>query len=99
MDVVQADGQYVEPVTVDELRFAVAETYDVLVRPTTDTAFTIAAEAIDRTGFFAYMGTPGAPQRDARPRTGSPVACIADHGRMTWGTVKFKTMQIPVKLP
>ncbi|WP_339775188.1 copper resistance system multicopper oxidase [uncultured Methylophaga sp.] len=51
MTVVQADGQYVEPVTVDEFRFAVAETYDVIVTPQADQAYTIAAESIDRTGF------------------------------------------------
>ncbi|MBO2026001.1 hypothetical protein J4733_26960 [Klebsiella pneumoniae] len=33
MTVVAADGQYVNPVTVDEFRIAVAETYDVIVEP------------------------------------------------------------------
>ncbi len=33
MTVVAADGQHVEPVSVDELRIAVAETYDVIVEP------------------------------------------------------------------
>ena len=51
MSVVQADGQSVEPVAVDEFRFAPAETYDVIVTPTEDKAYTIAAEPIDRTGF------------------------------------------------
>ena len=51
MTVVQADGNNVQPVKVDEFRIAVAETYDVIVRPTEDEAFTIFAESIDRTGF------------------------------------------------
>jgi FtsP/CotA-like multicopper oxidase with cupredoxin domain len=51
MSVVQSDGQNVEPVAVDEFRFAPAETYDVLVTPKEDKAYTIAAEPIDRTGF------------------------------------------------
>lgn len=51
MTVVQADGQNVEPVKVDEFRIAVAETYDVVVTPQDDKAYTIAAESIDRTGF------------------------------------------------
>ncbi len=51
MSVVQADGQGIEPVTVDEFRFAPAETYDVIVTPKEDKAYTIAAEPIDRTGF------------------------------------------------
>lgn len=51
MSVVQADGQGIEPVTVDEFRFAPAETYDVIVTPKENKAYTIAAEPIDRTGF------------------------------------------------
>ncbi len=51
MTVLAADGADVEPVTVDELRMAVAETYDVLVEPTTGQPLTFFAEAIDRTGF------------------------------------------------
>jgi FtsP/CotA-like multicopper oxidase with cupredoxin domain len=33
MTVVQADGRHVEPAPVDEFRFGVAETYDMLVTP------------------------------------------------------------------
>lgn len=51
MSVVQSDGQNVEPVAVDDFRFAPAETYDVVVTPKDDKAYTIAAEPIDRTGF------------------------------------------------
>jgi FtsP/CotA-like multicopper oxidase with cupredoxin domain len=51
MTVVQADGRNVEPLSVDEFRFGVAETYDVLVTPTEAKAYTIVAEPIDRTGF------------------------------------------------
>ena len=51
MTVVQADGQNVQPVTVDELRIAVAETYDVIVRPTEDRAYTIFAESMGRTAY------------------------------------------------
>ena len=51
MTVVAADGQPVEPVSVDEFRIGNAETYDVIVEPQTGTAYTIAAESLDRTGF------------------------------------------------
>tara|TARA_B100001123_G_scaffold425340_1_gene538053 strand:- start:1340 stop:3037 length:1698 start_codon:yes stop_codon:yes gene_type:complete len=51
MRVVSSDGQNVEPVAVDEFRFGVAETYDVIVTPKENKAYTIAAEPIDRTGF------------------------------------------------
>ena len=50
MTVVQADGQDVEPVTVDEIRIGVAETYDVIVTPADDT-YTIFAQSMDRTGY------------------------------------------------
>ena len=50
MTVVQADGQNVKPVTVDEIRLGVAETYDVLVTPGDD-AYTIFAQSMDRTGY------------------------------------------------
>ncbi|MHB1374236.1 MAG: copper resistance system multicopper oxidase [Thauera sp.] len=50
MTVVQTDGQDVEPVTVDEIRVGVAETYDVIVSPR-DEAYTIFAQSMDRTGF------------------------------------------------
>ena len=50
MTVVQADGADVRPVEVDEFQIAVAETYDVIVRPAEDRAYTIVSEAIDRSG-------------------------------------------------
>jgi CopA family copper-resistance protein len=51
MTVVQADGQNVQPVEVDEFRIAVAERYDVIVHPREDRAYTIFAEAMDRSGY------------------------------------------------
>jgi CopA family copper-resistance protein len=51
MTVVQADGQNVEPVTVDEFQIAVAETYDVIVAPQEDRAYTVMAESLDRSGY------------------------------------------------
>ena len=51
MTVVAADGQYVQPVSVDEFRIAVAETYDVIVEPATEEAYTIFAQSMDRTGY------------------------------------------------
>lgn len=50
MTVIQTDGQDVEPVTVDEIRIGVAETYDVLVTPNED-AHTIFAQSMDRSGY------------------------------------------------
>ncbi|MEQ7869108.1 copper resistance system multicopper oxidase [Chromohalobacter salexigens] len=51
MTVVAADGQPVQPVPVDEFRIGVAETYDVLVSPEDNQAYTIFAESMDRSGY------------------------------------------------
>jgi len=51
MTVVASDGQNIEPVTVDEFRIGVAETYDVIVEPDGDSAYTLFAQTIDRSGF------------------------------------------------
>ncbi|WPX86428.1 copper resistance system multicopper oxidase [Pseudomonas asiatica] len=51
MTVVAADGQHVKPVAVDEFRIAVAETYDVIVEPESEQAYTIFAQSMDRTGY------------------------------------------------
>ncbi|MFZ3193653.1 MAG: copper resistance system multicopper oxidase [Moraxellaceae bacterium] len=55
MTVIAADGQDVHPVTVDELRIAPAETYDLFITPT-QVAYTIFAQNIDRSGYVhAYL--------------------------------------------
>ncbi|MGV8862967.1 MAG: copper resistance system multicopper oxidase [Pseudomonas sp.] len=51
MTVVAADGQHIKPVSVDEFRIAVAETYDVIVEPVSEEAYTIFAQSMDRTGY------------------------------------------------
>ncbi len=51
MTVVASDGQYVQPVTVDEFRIGVAETYDVLIEPSSEQAYTIFAQSIGRSGY------------------------------------------------
>ncbi|RDZ28502.1 copper resistance system multicopper oxidase [Lysobacter silvisoli] len=51
MTVVAADGQYIHPVTVDEFRIAVAETFDVIVEPSGQDAYTIYAQDMGRTGY------------------------------------------------
>ena len=51
MTVVQVDGQNVVPVTVEEIRIAVAETYDVIVTPKEIKPYTVFAETMDRSGY------------------------------------------------
>lgn len=58
LQVVATDGQNIEPVTVDEFRIGVAETYDVIITPKSDQAYTLFAQSIDRTGFAVGRITP-----------------------------------------
>lgn len=58
MTVVAADGQNVQPVSVDEFRIGVAETYDVIVEPKDDMAYTLFAQSMDRSGYARGTLTP-----------------------------------------
>lgn len=58
MTIVGSDGQYVQAVTVDEFRMGVAETYDVIVEPSSEQAYTLFCQAIDRSGFARGTLTP-----------------------------------------
>ena len=51
LSVIQSDGQNIKPVEVEEFQIAVAETYDVIVNPGQDSAYTIFAESMDRSGY------------------------------------------------
>ncbi|AOH35566.1 copper resistance system multicopper oxidase [Luteimonas sp. JM171] len=51
MTVVATDGQPVHPVSVDEFRIAAAETFDVIVEPSGQDAYTIFAQDMGRTGY------------------------------------------------
>jgi CopA family copper-resistance protein len=87
MTVVAADGQYVHPITVDEFRIATAETYDVIVEPSGQEAFTIFAQSMDRTGFAA--GTLAvreglrAPVPDLDPKAMLTMADMGHRGMAT----------------
>lgn len=88
MTVVAADGQHVDPVSVDEFRIAVAETYDVIVEPEDAQAYTIFAQSMDRTGYsrgtLAVREGLQAPVPAVDPR---PLISMSDmgmdHGSMT----------------
>jgi len=94
MTVVASDGQYVEPVTVDEFRMGVAETYDVLVDPHDDRAYTVFAQAIDRSGYARGTLTPdpslvaAVPVLDAAPiLTHGDMGMAMDHSMHGMGTL------------
>ncbi|MEN6544019.1 copper resistance system multicopper oxidase [Parvibaculum sp.] len=73
MIVVAADGRNVMPVPVDEIRLAIGETYDVIVTPKEDRAYTIFAQSLDRSGYARGTLAPRegmeAPVPPLRPRT------------------------------
>jgi CopA family copper-resistance protein len=78
--VVQADGQNIQPVEVDEFRMGPAETYDVIVTPD-DRAYTLFAENLGRSGYTRGTLAPrpgmSAPVPEMRPR---PIRTMADMG-------------------
>lgn len=80
MTVVAADGLHVKPVSVDEFRIAVAETFDVIVEPTRD-AHTLFAQSMDRTGYargtLAVKAGSSAPIPPLDPR---PLLTMDDMG-------------------
>ncbi len=81
MLVVNADGNNVQPVKVDEFRIAVAETYDVIVRPREDRAFTIFAASMGRTAFGRGTLAPRAEMAaQTPPLDGRPLLTMADMG-------------------
>ena len=82
MTVVQADGNNVQPVKVDEFRIAVAETYDVIVQPKDDKAYPILAESMGRSGHAFATLAPREGMRAEMPelRTESPMLTMADMG-------------------
>ena len=80
MSVVAADGQNVKPVTVDEFRIGIAETYDVIVEPKDDRAYTIFAETIDRSGFARGTLAPRPGMGRSCRAAKRPVRTMADIG-------------------
>ena len=76
MTVVQADGNNVQPVTVEEFRIGVAETYDVIVRPRDAQAYTIFAESMGRSG---YARATLAPESGMQ----APVPALREPARLT----------------
>ena len=72
MSVVQADGKNVRPIEVDEFQIGTAETYDIVVEPTTE-AHTIVAEAMDRSGMAVATLASRAGARAPVPSLRDPV--------------------------
>lgn len=80
LEIVAADGLPVRPVTVDEFQIAVAETYDVIVRPG-DSAYTLVGEAIDRSGMARATLAPRAGMvAPVPPLRRRPIVTMRDMG-------------------
>ena len=93
MTVVQADGQNVQPVEVDELQIGVAETYDVIVTPSEAGAFAIAAESMDRSGMAQASLTSQPGRKAAFPALRDPpLLSMVDmgHGGMDHAAAEAK---------
>lgn len=103
LTVVAADGQDVHPVTVDEFRIGVAETYDVIVEPERDCAYSIFAQSMDRSGYARGTLTDHpsltaeAPSLDKRPLL--TMADMGhgsmDHSQMDHAAMGHRAMAMP----
>lgn len=81
MTVVQADGQNVRPVKVDEFQIAPAETFDVVVTPPKNRAYTFFAEAMDRSGYArGTLATREGDVADIPPLRERPLRTMVDMG-------------------
>ncbi len=97
MRVIASDGQDVEPVETDELQIATAEVYDVIVQPQDDSAYTIMAESIDRSGYAAGTLAPRAGMQAVVPALRKPPRLSMtdmgmDHGAAGHGAMDHATM-------
>ncbi|MDZ4762642.1 MAG: copper resistance system multicopper oxidase [Alphaproteobacteria bacterium] len=79
--VIASDGQSVRPVTVDEFQIGNAETYDVIVEPVEERAFTLVAEAVDGSGMARATLAPRPGLAAAVPPLRErPLATMKDMG-------------------
>ncbi len=81
LTVVAADGQNVRPVEVDEFQIGNAETYDIIVQPTEDRAYTLVSEAIDRSGMGrATLAPRPGMAAEVPPLRERPILTMKDMG-------------------
>ncbi|MEO7690760.1 MAG: copper resistance system multicopper oxidase [Sphingomonas sp.] len=89
LSIVQADGQNVMPVEVDEFQIGVAETYDAIVTPAEDRAYTLVGEAVDRSGMARATLAPRASMAAEVPALRKrPLATAKDMGMDMSGDMK-----------
>jgi len=92
MTLVQADGQNVQPVKIEEFRISPGETYDVIVKLNEDRPYAIFAESMDRSGYAMGTLSPTAGARAPVPeRRKRPLRTMSDMG-MAMGDMKEMSM-------
>ena len=100
MTVMSADGQAVDPVTVEEIRLGVAETYDVMVEPQDDRAYTIFAQSMDRSGYARATLSPRPGMEAEIPPLDPPTwLSMADMGIGDMGMAGHVAMQSMQGMP
>lgn len=100
MTVVSADGQSVDPVTIEEIRMGVAETYDVIVEPQEDRAYTIFAQSMDRSGYARATLSPRAGlEADVPPLDPKTWLTMTDIGMGHMGLAGHVAMQSIQNMP
>ncbi|MFT8720209.1 copper resistance system multicopper oxidase [Acetobacter sp.] len=97
MQVIGADGNDVEPVSVDEFRIGTAETYDVLVRPDGSGPYTIFVQSEDRTGYArGTLATREGERGPIPPMDPRPLRTMVDMGMSHEG---MDHMNMPAATP
>jgi CopA family copper-resistance protein len=87
LTIVQADGQNIMPVAVDEFQIGVAETYDAIVQPLDDRAYTLVGESVDRSGLARATLAPRVGMAaEVPPLRKRPLATMKDMGMEMGGT-------------
>jgi CopA family copper-resistance protein len=100
MTVISADGQAVDPVTVEEIRLGVAETYDVIVEPRDDRAYTIFAQSMDRSGYArATLSPVPGMKAEVPPLDPKSWLSMADMGLSHMGTAGHVAAQSMQAMP
>jgi CopA family copper-resistance protein len=100
LTVVQADGQHVRPTTVDEFQIGVAETYDVIVVPPDNRAYTLVGESIDRSGMARATLAPSVGMTAAvPPLRARPLATMTDMGMDMAGMEGMQGMDMSMRNP
>ena len=98
MTVVAADGNHIKPITIDEFRIGVAETYDVIVQPKSNKAYAIFAQSIERSGFALGSLTPSSSLLAKAPKMDKPQALtMADMGMKMAKNKSMGKMKMPMK--